>query len=766
MKKVLLTAFLLGGSLFAYAQQYYWSSGVKHALTTDSTTVIIKSKSAADLSSAVNRMKLSAADKDAAYRQVNATNVTVKFNAKRDLAAVAKTLGNSEIIYAHKNGKAPFVLTGTVLYQLADGKSIADVENFIAKENLGSVQQTQGAYQTVVLTPSSLKQVLPIANKLYESGLVKWSHPDFYSDFKVETNDPNYNNQYYLDNYAQTGGTANIDIDYTLAISNFSFPNAVRVAVIDDGVEAHEDLGNRVVAGYSAGGFGTGAPASASAGHGEACAGIIGATRDNNLGVAGIASNAIIVPVNIFNGINNTAASAFDIATSINWAWDPAQGNAAVLSCSWGGGAPSDAITTAINNARTQGRGGLGCIVVFSAGNFANGSASNVSYPANVNGVISVGAIDKYGNRWGYSPNNPMIVAPTGNTNNLGDVYTLDRMGTNGYYSGNYTSTFGGTSAACPQVSGVAALILSASPWLTEAQVKSAILSGATNMGNTTSFGVGRLNAYNAVKLSQPTITGPDQFCTTTALYTVNNAPPGATFAWSQTNSGASITPTGNPAVVSVSTKGYGQVSVSINGGQYTLSKYVTMGTTAIVSASQQYCAGSYTQWYLQATPVGSSAVSNISWQPDPSSSGTYNFYSPNSLNTYATVANGGGYVNVKFTDACGYPSLYSGTLIYTICPSGMRMANITAYPNPANTQLNIEDLGTTDPASTAKTTSAKQVDFEAKLYDGKGFLLRTASTKGDKRVSFNVSSLPDGTYYLHIFQNGERSERQVIVRH
>jgi hypothetical protein len=61
---------------------------------------------------------------------------------------------------------------------------------------------------------------------------------------------------------------------------------------------------------------------------------------------------------------------AQDIAEAINWAWD--YGEAEILNNSWGSSNPnftSGQIIQAINNARTQGRGDLGSVVVFASGN-------------------------------------------------------------------------------------------------------------------------------------------------------------------------------------------------------------------------------------------------------------------------------------------------------------------------------------------------------------------------------------------------------------
>lgn len=91
-----------------------------------------------------------------------------------------------------------------------------------------------------------------------------------------------------------------------------------------------------------------------------------------------------------------------------------------------------------------------------------------------MNGVITVGAINNQGEIWSYSQRGSSmdLVAPSGNINSSGDVRTTDRMGALGYNEDNYTYNFGGTSAAYPQVAGVAALMLSVRPDLTETQVR------------------------------------------------------------------------------------------------------------------------------------------------------------------------------------------------------------------------------------------------------------------------------------------------------
>ncbi len=110
--------------------------------------------------------------------------------------------------------------------------------------------------------------------------------------------------------------------------------------------------------------------------------------------------------------------------------------------------------------------------------------------------MLCVSAINKYGSISSYSSRGSRIdIAAIGGES---DIRTLDRMGSNGYNSGSDMNNFGGTSAACPQVSGVAALILSLNPNLTEQQVKDLITQNATDIGaagKDNLYGWGRIDA-------------------------------------------------------------------------------------------------------------------------------------------------------------------------------------------------------------------------------------------------------------------------------
>ena len=410
--------------------------------------------------------------------------------------------------------------------------------------------------------------LLQIANGLYDTQYVYYSSPDFYCEMSLNALDPYYGNQWALNNIGQEGGEAGIDIkaekawDFLLHYNN-NLGDSVRVAVIDAGVESHEDLndasGNsRVKKGYPSW-WGQGTPYDSYQYHGQACAGIIAASH-NSIGIAGIAPNSLIVPIRIQRD-TNTFFSAKRIQKAITKAWETY--NAQILSNSWGGDY-NDFITCGFQKAMQEGRGGKGCVVVIASGNKCR---SYVEYPASITGVIAVGATDRCGQRagsgncgnvcesWpnanvqsGSSYGNRLSVVAPGT-----HVYTIDRMGNDGLLSGNYNPDFNGTSAACPHVSGVAALVLSINPSLTHSQVKEIIEKTAQKVGSYSynnyyehpngkwhdEMGYGMVNAYHALAMAkiysvEYTITGPEfmQLCNEYTYTLLGDVPEGYEIVW------------------------------------------------------------------------------------------------------------------------------------------------------------------------------------------------------------------------------------------
>jgi subtilisin family serine protease len=394
--------------------------------------------------------------------------------------------------------------TRTIVAKLID-KDDKDAMMAIA-ERFG-VQSMEKKFGTYRLQMEDVNQVLAAANAMHESGLFYFAQPDFYAPIeRYQISDPLFNQQFQMHNTGQTldGVTGAVDADCN-ALEAWGITlgsSSTTVAVIDDGMEDHEDFNNsagqsRYTAGFSPANNGNG-DAITGSNHGVACAGSIAASH-NNIGVRGVAPLANMISVNIFVGGESTQ----DIADGITWAKN--QG-ADVMSNSWGYTsctASFSNINNAISDANANGRGGLGCVIVFASG---NGYKSCVDYPADNPDVIAVGAFANTGVRSAYSNYGPAldIMAPSNNVGGPGaGVRTTDRMGGPGYTSSNYTSSFGGTSSACPVVAGVATLVLGYNPGLTSTQVKNILYSSAIDMGAPgvdNEYANGRVNALGALQ--------------------------------------------------------------------------------------------------------------------------------------------------------------------------------------------------------------------------------------------------------------------------
>ncbi|HEY3494976.1 MAG TPA: S8 family serine peptidase [Polyangiaceae bacterium] len=287
---------------------------------------------------------------------------------------------------------------------------------------------------------------------------------------------------------------------------------SVIIAILDEGVDTrHEDLAAAVVGSFDGSDNDTFQEPNAWDGHGTACAGLAAAVH-NATGVQGIGGGCSLQAVRI--AFSASAESDWTISNSwiaraIDWAW---QNGASILSNSWGGGAPSTAVTNAFERARTQGRGGKGCVIVVAAGN----ASSSVLFPGNLPNVLTVSASNEFdefktkssrdGETWWGSNFGPEVDVAAPGVHN----WTTDISGGAGYATGGYTD-FNGTSSATPIVAGACGLVLSLNPSLTEAQVRQIIKDSADKVGplaytngRNDQFGSGRLNCRAALQLAMP----------------------------------------------------------------------------------------------------------------------------------------------------------------------------------------------------------------------------------------------------------------------
>ncbi|WP_375510780.1 S8 family peptidase [uncultured Nostoc sp.] len=226
-------------------------------------------------------------------------------------------------------------------------------------------------------------------------------------------------------------------------------------------------------------------------GHGTHVSGTI-AGENNNYGVTGIAYDAKIMPVKVLN--ESGSGSYNSISKGIRYAVD---NGANVINLSLGGTSSNRTLESAIDYASSK-----GVIVVMAAGN--NGDSSP-EYPARYayKSGIAVGAVDKNNNMPDFS-----------NRSGTNEIAYVTAPGVKVYSSvpNNQYATYSGTSMAAPHVAGIVALMLSANPNLTDAQVRQIVTETAGNSTQSTnsSSNISNVSSVASQAMSTTAYTGAD----------------------------------------------------------------------------------------------------------------------------------------------------------------------------------------------------------------------------------------------------------------
>ncbi|MCY4656323.1 MAG: S8 family serine peptidase [Gammaproteobacteria bacterium] len=346
------------------------------------------------------------------------------------------------------------------------------------------------------------------------------------------TADPLFSEQWNLQNrgqdaFASAGGVNLADLSMD-GVLNLGSPTGegVKVAIVDTGLEiCHPDLHNNIEAGKS---FnfkatpGISEPwwgstetdpynVSTYGDHGTAVTGIIAAEADNGIGLRGVAPD---VSIRGFNYLSEQCCSEDALGAS---AFQPASSEVDIFNMSYGSiiGFPSRERSSEVDFFKSMTstlRDGKGAIYVKSAGNAYNacfslrhqvhdwlGCQSTNNYSTLLLPyLVVVGAINAADQRASYSSvgSNLWVSAPAGEYGRSEPAsITTDQSGTNRGYDqiarrglalepafndgGDYISTFNGTSAAAPNLSGAIALLLEQQPELTWRDVKHVLATTA-----------------------------------------------------------------------------------------------------------------------------------------------------------------------------------------------------------------------------------------------------------------------------------------------
>ncbi|NME69120.1 S8 family serine peptidase [Flammeovirga aprica] len=343
---------------------------------------------------------------------------------------------------------------------------------------------------------------------------------------EVSMNDPFLSNQWHYHNTGQNNGVVGADISLYDAWEINSGSSNVIVAVMDAGIDVdHIDLedniwvnqieipnngvdedGNGYIDDINGFNFVSNNGDIEAGEHGTHVGGTISAVNNNSIGVAGVAggngnSNGVkLMSCMNFanNGSNGGFAQAFVYATD----------NGAVISQnSWGHTTPSyfdqeilDAIDYFIAEAGSENDSPMkGGIVIFASG---NSNDNDLYYPGYYEPILTVASTTNEDQKAYYSNYGDWvdIAAPGGETISNAEKGILSTLPNDTY------GYFQGTSMACPHVSGVAALVVSAAKGnMTNTELRSILENAVDDISAQNplfngKLGTGRINAYKALQ--------------------------------------------------------------------------------------------------------------------------------------------------------------------------------------------------------------------------------------------------------------------------
>ncbi|MCY7309069.1 MAG: S8 family peptidase [Rhodoferax sp.] len=358
---------------------------------------------------------------------------------------------------------------------------------------------------------------------------VEWAVPDERRYIRAMTNDPFLAGgqttitptvgQWYL---RAPDATARSAINAVGAWDTTTGSPAVTVAVLDTGVRPHPELATKLRPGYdfihvdsvaNDGGGGRDADAtdpgdfelagdcpgfraSTSSWHGTKVAGLIGASTNDGVGMAGVGYNVMVLPVRV---LGKCGGFDSDIIAAMRWAGGLTAEVGFGTSVTFPNNHPARVINMSLGSAGTcpasyadviAELATLKVTVIVAAGN-EDGLA--VNSPANCPGAIAVGGLRHSGTKVGYSSvgRQVAIAAPAGNCVNLVGPCLFPLLtttnsspqqalpNTDNTYSDSIRPTFG-TSFAAPLVAGTVGLMLSVNPTMGPDQVRRALQSSAT----------------------------------------------------------------------------------------------------------------------------------------------------------------------------------------------------------------------------------------------------------------------------------------------
>ena len=369
MKKITLLLTLLL-PLFMFAENlYYYSNGRKITLSETSGYTFISKAATRDVNVLPKDLKFTLRHKNIyLFDKLSSENITEL--SKKGLVLPAFKRNGHEKVFA----------SGMVFVKITGMKDLKAAGKWFESHGMRLVEGYKYAPDWYLAETS--ENPVKKSVELVEKKIAAQAEPSFFMNFEKRTylpNDTLFSNQWHLYNDGTNPNVTGSDSAYVAEawdvlrkLKGELGGSTVKLAIIDDGFDlTHEDLQGRFLAGHDfADGDDMPNPGTSDM-HGTCVAGVAGASTDNGIGVAGACPNCQIIPIRMrMSGITSLDASAIE---AFEWA---ANAGADIISNSWG---PADGTGQTVDmnqtlkdlvaNIATNGRNGLGTIILFAAGN-------------------------------------------------------------------------------------------------------------------------------------------------------------------------------------------------------------------------------------------------------------------------------------------------------------------------------------------------------------------------------------------------------------
>jgi subtilisin family serine protease len=373
---------------------------------------------------------------------------------------------------------------------ISDISGIESVEHYSHIPNLTLIRMGKGNSIQTAMTALCINPNI----KFVEADIVFTA-----TRHEVIPNDVGFSQCWGHRNTGTSGGLVNFDMNTSNVWSITQGSPTVKILILETGIQQnHPDINQLVGRDFTTNvvnGIAGGEPSNSCDNHGTAVAGCVTGIINNSIGTVGVAPNCKVISAKVGTSI-----------TPCNGSWQ-GQTSWTVNAINWGiangvrvtnNSNDYGTVSTAMVSAYTAARN-AGVVNFASSGNSGN---TTIGFPASTSSVNAVGASSRNGQKASFSSYGSKIAFVAAGQS----IYTTDRTGTNGYGSGDYT-TIDGTSFSSPYAAGVAALIISANPSLSAAQVETIMKNTCKDMGTVgfdTLTGWGMLNAEAAVIAASP----------------------------------------------------------------------------------------------------------------------------------------------------------------------------------------------------------------------------------------------------------------------